>query len=113
MSSARRTPFVFSAFLAACLVAGCEGKPAPDNTQVPERALAKDTPKDPLAEAKDSIAAGNAVMVDVRSQEERDAGYLNGSIFLPITQIKENAGKEGFSEWAAERIPKGKVVYLH
>ena len=113
----RHTLFALPALLAAVLIAGCEGKaapePAPKPAPGPEGTLPKTAPKDPLTVAKESITAGTAVMVDVRSQDERDAGYLDGSIFLPITQIKEEAGKEGFSEWAAGKLPKGKVVYLH
>lgn len=113
MTSAHRTPFVLLALFAAVLVAGCEGKPASEPAKGPAGEPAKNTPKDPLTEAKEGIAAGTAVMVDVRSQEERNAGHLDGAIFLPITKIKEKAGQEGFPEWAAGKIPKGKVIYLH
>ena len=109
----RRTPSALLAVLTAFLFTGCEGKPDSERTKRTPVEDTKDIPKDPLAEARQNIASGTAVMVDVRSQQERDAGHLDGSIFLPITQIKERAGKEGFSEWAAGKLPKGKIVYIH
>ena len=102
--STRHTPLVLFALLAPVFIAGCSENSPPEP---------KVGPKGPLAEANELISAGTAVMVDVRSQEERDAGHLEGSIFLPITQIKEAAGNEGFGDWAAGKIPKGKIVYLH
>ena len=113
MLIARRTPPYLLAVLATFLLAGCDGKSHPEPAQQSPVEATKDTPEDPLAEARQNIAAGTAVMVDVRSRGERDAGHLDGSIFLPITQIKEMAGKEEFSEWAAGKIPKGKIIYIH
>ena len=110
MSSTGR---IASVLLAAVLLAGCNAKSDPEPGKGDPKASPKDVPKDPLAEAKELLAAGTAVMIDVRSQGERDGGHLDGSIFLPITQIKEASGKKGFSEWTAGKIPKGKIVYLH
>ena len=86
-----------------------ESAPTPEAAPVPVAAPAKD----PLAEAKKGLADGSAVMVDVRSQGEWDAGHLEGAIFLPITEIQEKSRREGFAEWIATKIPKDKIVYTH
>ncbi len=56
-----------------------------------------------------NIDNGSAVMLDVRSQEEWDAGHLDKAIFIPITQIKllkpDATGVDG--------LPKAKIVYCH
>ena len=113
MLNFRRTPCVLLVVLATFFFSGCSGKPVPEPAKQSSVEATNDTPKNPLAEARMSIAAGTAVMVDVRSQEERDAGHLDGSIYLPITQIKEKAEKEEFSEWVAGKLPKGKIIYFH
>jgi len=64
-----------------------------------------DTPEQMRA----NIAAGKAVMLDVRSQEEREEGYLAGSIFIPITDIKTLP--EGTTE--LDGLDKSKIIYCH
>ena len=56
-----------------------------------------------------NIADGKAVMLDVRGQEERDAGYIKESIFISISEIK--ALPEGASE--IRDLDKAKIVYCH
>lgn len=48
-------------------------------------------------------------MLDVRGQEERDAGHLANSIFIPITEIK--ALEPGTT--SVENLPADKIVYCH
>ena len=64
-----------------------------------------DTPE----QIRANIKEGKAVMLDVRSQEERDAGYLKDSIFIPITEIK--ALPAGATE--LRDLDKTKIVYCH
>ena len=103
MSNAHRNSFVLIAVM-ALLAASCSEKSAPKPDKNPQGESTKETPKEPLAEAQDLIAAGKAVMIDVRSQGERDAGHLEGSIYLPITEIQEKAGQDGFAQC---RLPSG------
>ena len=56
-----------------------------------------------------NIASGKAVMLDVRSQEERDAGFIKDSIFITIKQIMElPAGAKTLNG-----LPSDKIVYCH
>ncbi len=64
---------------------------------------------DTIAEIQQRLASGEAVMLDVRGQEERDAGHLANSIFIPITEIK--ALEPGTT--SVENLPADKIVYCH
>jgi phage shock protein E len=63
--------------------------------------------KDTLAVVKENIDKEEAVLVDVRSQEEWDEGNLEGAIFLPMTSLR----KGGDPEEIAEKLPKDKILY--
>jgi rhodanese-related sulfurtransferase len=47
--------------------------------------------KDSLEAVKKNVAAGKAVLVDVRSKEEWEKGHLEGSIFLPVTSLRKHS----------------------
>lgn len=70
----------------------------------PSPSLAQPAP--PLATIAKEVAAGRAVIVDVRSEREWAAGHLALAISMPVDQIA--AGKVDLS-----RLPKDKPVYLH
>ena len=58
----------------------------------------------------ENLENGKAVMLDVRSQEERDAGYLKESIFIPITELPSLVSDESALK---QRLPVDKIVYCH
>lgn len=64
--------------------------------------------KDPLPEVRTRVTKKQAVLVDVRSQQEWDKGHVDGAIHLPITSLEEMP-----KEKIAKLIPKKKIVYLH
>ena len=101
----RRYIAFMAVLLIPILLSGCETKETPKSDPKPVEG--------PLAKARKTIADGEAVILDVRSRQEWDAGHLEGAIFLPITEIQARAGKEGFFEWISSKIPKEKVVYAH
>jgi rhodanese-related sulfurtransferase len=63
--------------------------------------------KDSLAIIKKNVAAGTAVLVDVRSEQEWNRGHLKGSIFVPVTTLR----KGGDPKKLAKVLPKNKVLY--
>src|SRR4030095_17101650 len=74
---------------------------------VPEEPLTHT--KDSLDTVKENVKAGKAVIVDVREQEEWDAGHLKGAILMPQSKLKVEAE-------AAElvgKLDKSKIVYTH
>ncbi len=65
---------------------------------------------DSLELAKNNVASGAAVLVDVRSQEEWNRGHVEGSIFVPVTSLQ----KHSFDPVKLEQmLPKGdkKILY--
>jgi phage shock protein E len=63
--------------------------------------------KDSLKVVKANVEKGKAVLVDVRSQEEWNKGFIEGSIFLPVTSL----GKKPDPKKLAKVLPKKKILY--
>lgn len=59
-----------------------------------------------LPAIKQELAAEKAVLVDVREQDEWDAGHLKTARLLPLSKLHANAK-------AAEGLPKDKIIYIH
>jgi rhodanese-related sulfurtransferase/type 1 glutamine amidotransferase len=57
-----------------------------------------------------NLKAGRAVLVDVRSQEEREEGHLKNSIHLPITQLEADDFDRA---QVLDIVPRDKIVYTH
>jgi rhodanese-related sulfurtransferase len=65
--------------------------------------------KDSLDTVKENVKAGKAVIVDVREQEEWDAGHLKGAILMPQSKLKVEAEAAEL----AKKLDKSKVIYTH
>lgn len=65
--------------------------------------------KDTLKTVQEKVDSGDAVLVDVREQEEWDAGHVEGAIFLPLSALKDGLSKEELES----RLPEGKVLYTY
>jgi rhodanese-related sulfurtransferase len=64
--------------------------------------------KDSLEAVKKNVAAGKAVLVDVRSKDEWDKGHVEGSIFLPVTELRK---PKLDPKQLAKALPNKKVIY--
>jgi phage shock protein E len=62
---------------------------------------------DSIDQVKTSVAAGKAVLVDVREQAEWDNGHLKVASLVPLSLLS----KEGAEVPAT--LPKDKPIYLH
>ena len=62
---------------------------------------------DPIAQVKTDVAAGKAVLVDVREQAEWDNGHLKAAQLVPLSLLS----KDGAAIPAT--LPKDKPLYLH
>ena len=60
-------------------------------------------------EIQENISAGKAIMLDVRSQQEWDAGRLKDVTFIPITELKSLHVET--TEVAG--LDKTKIIYCH
>lgn len=56
-----------------------------------------------------NLASRAAVMLDVRSEEERDEGFLADSIAIPVDALQQLVAENG----GLEQLPKDKIVYCH
>lgn len=65
--------------------------------------------KDSLDTVKENLKSGKAVIVDVREQEEWDAGHLQGAILMPQSKLKVEAEAAEL----AKKLDKSKVIYTH
>jgi 3-mercaptopyruvate sulfurtransferase SseA len=55
------------------------------------------------AEARQALAKGEAVLVDVRPKEAYDSGHAQGAISLPLSELSSRAGE----------LPKDKLVITY
>lgn len=65
--------------------------------------------RDDLKTVKAAVESGKALLLDVRSQDEWEAGHVKGAVFSPITEIEKSKG-ESFLKL---KLDKSKVIYTH
>jgi phage shock protein E len=64
---------------------------------------------DSLATVKEKVESGKAVIVDVREQQEWDAGHVKGAIHLPKSKLSLESELAGL----VKKLDKDKVIYTH
>ena len=108
-----------------CLLAGCgaseETTTAPIETaDSRETGPAKPNPSSPPKHTKDSLeliqerlANKEAILIDVREQDEWDEGHLESALFLPLSKLEDREGKNDFAAEIAGQLSKGKIIYCH
>jgi 3-mercaptopyruvate sulfurtransferase SseA len=57
----------------------------------------------PVAEARQALAKGKAVLVDVRNKEAYDGSHAQGAISIPLADIGSRAGE----------LPKNKLIITY
>ncbi|WP_297804727.1 rhodanese-like domain-containing protein [uncultured Brevundimonas sp.] len=57
-----------------------------------------------VEEARDLLASGKAVMIDVREQDEWDAARIDGTTLAPLSQMPQ--------AWEALDLPKDKTIIV-
>ena len=65
--------------------------------------------KDTLDTVKQNLKEGKAVLVDVREQNEWDAGHIAGAVLMPKSKL--DVEKEAAE--LAKKLDKNKIVYTH
>jgi rhodanese-related sulfurtransferase len=65
--------------------------------------------KDSLDTVKESLKAGKAVLLDVREQQEWDAGHLKAARLVPLSKLQMPSTLQG----VLKALPKDKVIYTH
>jgi hypothetical protein len=79
--------------------------PAPQAAPAPPPAAATEATarRIPAAEAREALAKGKAVLVDVRSKPEYDVSHAQGALSIPLADIEARAGE----------LPKDKLVVTY
>ena len=65
--------------------------------------------QDSHEQIKAQVEAGQAMLLDVREQEEWEATHLEQATLLPLSELADVATREA----AMQKIPQDKPVYCH
>ena len=68
--------------------------------------------KDSIALIKQRISDEEAILIDVREQDEWDLGHLKDAVLAPLSVLEEGAGDEGF-DGLLGKLSKDKIIYCH
>lgn len=68
---------------------------------------------DTLKTVQQRLVENSAVLIDVREQEEWDAGHLETAVLVPLSKLKNEAANQGFVEQLAQTLAQGKIIYCH
>ena len=72
--------------------------------------MAADRPAESLDVVKKNLAEGKAVLVDVREQQEWDAGHLDKAMLVPWSRLQK---KTLDAERLKRELPPGKILYTY
>ncbi len=72
-------------------------------------ALAAEHTKDSLDKVKANLKDKKAVLLDVRDQDEWDAGHLADATLVPLVKLR----KAETADELLKNVPKDKIVYTH
>ncbi|MDP1799451.1 MAG: rhodanese-like domain-containing protein [Planctomycetaceae bacterium] len=76
---------------------------------LPVMASSAEHTKDSLETVKMNVESRKAVLIDVREQDEWDAGHLAQATHVPLSRIQKGLTAEDWDKL----VPKDAVVYLH
>lgn len=91
------------ALAAVISVAGFSAHAQEEKQEKPEHT------KDSLDTVKKSVAAGKAIVLDVREQKEWDEGHLAIAILMPSSKLKSD---KDLAE-LVKTLDKDKIIYTH
>lgn len=66
--------------------------------------------KDTLEVVKANVEKDEAVLIDVRSEQEWNKGHIEGAIFLPVTSLRAKGGNRKELE---KKLPQKKILYTY
>lgn len=85
-----------------CLITGASAFAQPQTTSKPSADPA-DARRISGEEARQAVAKGEAVLVDVRDKQAYDAGHAKGAVALPLSDLPSRAGE----------LPKDKLIITY
>ena len=87
--------------------------PSAENNETEAKALAPTGyTQDSLEIIQGRLANNEAILLDVREQDEWDLGHLKVAVLAPLSVLEEGAGDEGFDDLLG-KLSKDKIIYCH
>ena len=68
--------------------------------------------QDSLETIQERLANNEAILLDVREQDEWNLGHLKAAVLAPLSVLEEGAGDEGFDALLG-KLSKDKIIYCH
>ena len=69
--------------------------------------------KDSIELIQKRVADKEAILIDVREQDEWDLGHLQEAVFIPLSELKAGGSDESYATNLAKKLPKDKIIYCH
>ena len=97
---------------------GCAPQaPAPSSSAENNGAEAKmpaptEHTKDSLETIQERLANNEAILLDVREQDEWDLGHLKAAMLAPLSVLEEGEGDAGFANIVG-KLSREKIIYCH
>lgn len=87
--------------------------PSTDNNETEAKAPAPtEHTKDSIETIQERLANNEAILLDVREQDEWNLGHLKAAVLAPLSVLEEGAGDEGFDALLG-KLSKNKIIYCH
>ena len=89
--------------------------PSAENNEIETEAKAPaptEHTHDSLETIQGRLANNEAILLDVREQDEWDLGHLKDAVLAPLSVLEEGAGDEGFDALLG-KLSKDKIIYCH
>ena len=104
--------FFFAAILVTAVV-GCNqsetAAPKPADASTSTETVGQASPTDAIGVAAKAVAAGEAILLDVREQNEWDVAHLDGAVLVSLSKYNDDASILD----STEGIDKSKKIYTH
>ena len=68
--------------------------------------------KDSLETIQERLANNEAILLDVREQDEWDLGHLKAAMLAPLSVLEEGEGDAGFANIVG-KLSREKIIYCH
>ena len=69
--------------------------------------------KDSIELIQKRVADKEAILIDVREQDEWDLGHLQEAVFIPLSELKAGGSDKSYATNLAKKLPKDKIIYCH
>jgi len=87
--------------------------PSTDNNETEAKAPAPtEHTQDSIETIQERLANNEAILLDVREQDEWNLGHLKAAVLAPLSVLEEGAGDEGFDALLG-KLSKNKIIYCH